>query len=546
MQNNKTSGIDFKRFLHDNGRMFFICLCFGLFIIACFVHCWQLAAIPAGFYIDEAAIANSSWSVLHTGADEYGTRLPMFFRCFDNYHDPVMVYFLVPLMAVFGKGIAVVRFPGGFFHIAAGIAFACLVWRMFRNKYLAAFSGFIFAVLPWAFPLSRNTSAGYMPMLLGICFGWLFMIPAFNRKSCPAAILSALGWAFAMYSHNCGRLTVALYLIAFGLAFNFLILKRWKVFVMFSVSLIAFMLPMILVVLRRGAALTQRFSTISVWHDSPGTREVVNRIVVRYLDYFNPYFVFITGDSNPRHNSGVGLLFLFMLPLVIIGLYVLVKYFLRNPWYRFIIAALLVYPAAAILTVDRFHSTRSLNGAPFWCMTAVAGALWCWRRREKLKLLLVALAIFAAGEVSYYFYDYFTAYPKSVRGANDAAMLDSLQAAVKLRKNSETVWICPSAMPMRVNHNFKPYYYSHLVYFGNIPPKQYRKSGIPPEKFRLYGARDKITAPAWLLRRSMVRIFNNGRLEWIYNGRPLPKGAELKLKIPADGPGEYQIYRIKE
>ena len=203
----------------------------------------------------------------------------------------------------------------------------------------------------------------------------------------------------------------ALFLIMFGLTFNFLLLKRWRIFLTFSVSLIVFMLPMIVAVVRGGEALTARFKTIAVWYDSPGAVEVIKRIAVRYLDYFNPYFIFIRGDGNPRHNTGVGLLFLFMLPLVIIGLYVLIRHCRRNPWYRFILASLLVYPVAAVLTIHRFHGTRSLDGVPFWSMIAVIGALWCWRRREKFKVVLTALAVFAVCETGYYLYDYFTAYP---------------------------------------------------------------------------------------------------------------------------------------
>ena len=99
---------------------------------------------------------------------------------------------------------------------------------------------------------------------------------------------------------------------------------------------------------------------------------------------------------------------------------------------------------------------------------------------------------------------------------------------------------------MRVDESFKPFYYVHLLYFGDILPEDYQRAGMPGGVFRLHGPKDRISAPALLLRRTMVRIFHEGKIIWIKNMRPLPAGAELLLKLPSDGPGESEIYRIKK
>ena len=39
----------------------------------------SLATNPPGFYVDESAIAYNAYCIAHTGANEFGTRFPLFF-----------------------------------------------------------------------------------------------------------------------------------------------------------------------------------------------------------------------------------------------------------------------------------------------------------------------------------------------------------------------------------------------------------------------------------------------------------------------------------
>jgi hypothetical protein len=47
--------------------------------ITCFMHFWRIGFLPSGFYADECSIAYNAYCVAETGADEYGTRCPVFF-----------------------------------------------------------------------------------------------------------------------------------------------------------------------------------------------------------------------------------------------------------------------------------------------------------------------------------------------------------------------------------------------------------------------------------------------------------------------------------
>jgi hypothetical protein len=344
-------------------------------LAVCFLHFWKLGTAPRGFYADESSIAYNAYCIANTGADEYGVRYPVFFRCFDNYQDPVMIYFLAPLVKTFGLTQTVSRFPSALFQILASVTFGFLVHEYCRNRWLSLLGAVIFAFIPWAFPVSRSISSGYTAMLFGMNLGWVCSLIALRRKSYLYAAVAGIGWAFAMYAHNVGRPITAVWLIGFGLALNGLLIKRWRIWLSFSFSFLLCLLPMIVGVLHSPESLTKRFQTIGMFHEHASLGETLHRFAVRYIEYFSPRFLFVTGDTNLRHHTGFGgELFVFTVPLILAGSLCVIRFFRKQPCYRFLAVALVAYPVAASLTVDRMHSTRSINGVIPWLLLAMVGA----------------------------------------------------------------------------------------------------------------------------------------------------------------------------
>lgn len=515
-----------------------------LFLLACFLHFYRLGGLPPGLFVDECAIGYNAYCIAETGADEYGIRLPMFFRCFDNYHEPVMVYFLAPLVKAFGLTKFVVRFPGAFFCILASIAFFFLARKLCGNKWIALAGAFVFSVLPWIFPLSRSTMAGYMPMLLGICAGWYFMMKAFGGRSFIFSVFSALGWAFAMYSHNCARPMTAVMLVCFVAAFNILLIKRWKIFLTFCCSFFLFMLPMILYAFWRPEFMTSRFNQICVWGDSPATGELIKRIVVRYIGYFSPSFLFVSGDSNLRHNIGVsGELYLFMIPFVAIGIYRAFKNFRKNPWSRFLLYCIFTYPLAAILTMGTMHATRSLNGAPFWCAFAVLGADVTWRKRARLYPLLIIIMCLAPVEALSYFSDYFYTYPYVARIPFRSALCDSLQYAFNSMKPGDKLYVSATALPQRVDREFRPFWYSYFLFFGKIPPADFYKNGLSGKVIPYEG---RISGGGILVRINPLILRTRFRTLIVPNMERIPKGSRLLARTMLVPDVYYEILRVPD
>ena len=517
-------------------------------ITALFLHFWRIGSAPSGFYGDECSIAYNAYCIAETGADEYGTPYPVFFRGFDNYHDPAMVYALVPLIKVFGLEVWAARFPSAFFHILASVAFAFLVQGYCRNRWLSLAGGVLFSVVPWTFPVSRTISAGYTAMLFGMAAGWFWLLRAFGREWHGYAAAAGVAWAFAMYAHNIGRPMTALLLVGFIACFNCTLLSRWRVGLTFATTYLAALLPMIICVLRTPQALTTRFQTMSIFQGHPSLSALLERFGSRFVDYFSPRFLLMSGDSNLRHHTGfAGELFWFTIPLIVAGLYCVVRFFRTQPYYRFLMISLLVYPAAAALTVNRMHSMRCVNGVIAWLLLAMVGARWLWQQRRVGRTLLAALCVVGLIEAGAYLADYFGPYQTRCRVAFGTAFTEAVKYCFNRIGTNQTLYVSGSVSApcsFLVDLDLKPYLYAYLLFYGRIDPWSYQHGGLSHTIVQPYF--DHIDQPGLFLRCNCMPLLREGtQVLAVANIEPVPTQAKLLATFQDQAPFEYQVFEIK-
>lgn len=518
-----------------------------LLAITCFAHFWKIGPVPSGFYGDECSLAYNAYCIAETGADEYGTRYPVFFRSFDVYNDPVIVYSLVPLIKMFGLNEWVARFPSPLFHILASVMFALLVQEYCRNRWIALASGFVFSVIPWAFPASRAIGAGYMPMLFGMATGWLWLLRAFGKQSHGYAVAAGMAWAFAMYAYGIGRPMTALLLLCYLLAYNRLLLSRWKIGATFFASYVAALLPLIVWVLRTPQSLTARFGTLSIFQDHPTASAAIQRFGSRFLEYFTPQFLLVHGDSNVRHNIGFGgELFWFLAPLIVVGLFVVIRFFHRQPHYRFLALGTLIYPTAASLTEDHMHSMRSINGVIFWVLLAAVGARLLWLKRRAWRKLLLVILCAGSVEVVLYLRTYFgSRYQSSCRTDFQGELAEALKYCFHHLGENQVLYIsdstfCPHG-PL-INAELKPFLYAYVLFYGKIDPRKYQQTGFPMDPVRLY--ENNAPKPGLLLRCN-YRWLSPTEAQWTLNVEPLPADSVLLTRIPLlNSYLQYEVFKI--
>ncbi len=523
----------------------------GVFLlISAFLHFWRIGEHPPGLHVDEGSIAFNALCIADTGKDEHGAVCPVFFKCFGDYKNPVSIYVLVPIVKVFGYSKVALRFPSAFFLILASIAVFFLSKKYCRNNWIALASAFVFSLLPWAFPISRINICGFTVMLLCLAAGMTLLFKAISRESYPLAMLSGLIFAISMCSTHSGRPVSAIILICYTLAFCFSIYKRWRPFFVFTVALFLFMLPVIIYVLGNYSAITSRFNEISVWKDNPTLVECISMIVIRYMEYFGPAFLFVTGDPNITHSTGqAGELYLFLIPFIIAGLWTCIRYFKKNPYYRFLLGSIVTYPVAAALTIGHGHSTCCISGSIFWLLLSALGARLLWERRKKFMVLIIITLILAVYEVPAYMCDYFNRYFKASRAVFSAPQMEALQKALEHLGKGETLYVSRYIFfPEIIKEDFASPFHTGFIFFAGITPAEYFKAGgIPRDSICLYDG--KINREGILLRLDGLLLPDeSGKIFLRHDYDPsegIPQGAVLIDKIPTPSGICFEIYKVK-
>jgi len=531
-----------------------------MFVVVCTLHFRKLGTAPKGFFVDECSIAYNAYCIARTGADEYGTSWPIFFRSLDTYDDPADVYSAVPPMRAVGLEKWAARLPCGLYSLLACVAFSLLLrhWRF--EAPIAVAGGFLLSVIPWVFPLSRNCSfAGHIAALLGLVAGLALTGSAWRRQSTWRAVLAGAVWAFTFYTHQSFLPVLALLAIGCAIVLCRPLMRQWRLIVVMMLSALVVLLPLIISVLRFPQGLTARFQQVGVSSEPAPLTGLITGVGSRYLDYFSPRFLLLSGDSNLRHHTGHGgELYWCLAPLILAGLYVTIRYWRQHASHRIILVGILVSPVAAALTVDRMHSTRCVYAVIFWLLLAMVGAQTLWRHRSVGRKLLAVACVAGLIESSVYFADYFGAYQTRSAAAFQPAVTEALEYCFDHVSSNQTLYVENSmgaACNAFIHPDFRPYLYAYLLFFGRIDPWSYQHGGFSNTVIRpWYGHIDQ---PGLFLRCNLAPVpigptSYQGTAERTPvlispNAEAVPSGAKLLATFPdvAFANQEYQVYAVK-
>ena len=294
---------------------------------ALMLRTYRLADIPNGFHLDEASIGYNARCVLETGRDEHGVFLPLYFEAFGEYKNPIFIYLCVSTMAVLGTDVFSVRFTsallGALTVFATGLLGAALLGR-----WGGVIAAALLAVSPWHFQFSRIAfEAISLPLFITLAV-WLLILADRHPKLMIAA---SVPLAIATYSYGVAKLFVPLLLVGFVV-----IRRRWlwrnrRPAAMAISLLVVLVLPNIYAnfedrVQARFRGLYIGTNPLSqelgraAWRQTPmgrhgpswlresSTCATATAFAINYKKHLSIDFLLLHGDSNPRHNSGGGML----------------------------------------------------------------------------------------------------------------------------------------------------------------------------------------------------------------------------------------------
>ncbi|OGL53254.1 hypothetical protein A3K55_02070 [Candidatus Shapirobacteria bacterium RBG_13_44_7] len=376
-----------------------------IIFLGIFFRLYHLADNPHGFFCDEASVGYNAYSILKTGKDEWGNRLPMFFPAFGEYKNPVMTYSAIPFIGVFGLSEFSVRLTSVFYGVITILILYLFLAENF-NPQIALFSSLFLAISPWHVHFSRTALEGLTPFVFFTVCGHLFWFRLLKNHSIKNLFFSVLFFALALYSYFPARIFIPLYCFCLFLFTFKKIFQPKLIILLFSLTFL-FILPL-------GQHLLSG-SGFSRWQQIKGDLKISSAIQ-KYSYYFSPNYLFLKGDTDfpgqfvTRHSlRQIGELHLIQLPLILLGLFYLIK--TKSKHTSWIITWLLLYPLSDLFTNSIGpQATRTIIGViPFQLLTGLG--LYSFFHHFSSPITVTAFFV-VLGISTLYFFQKLSLYPQ--------------------------------------------------------------------------------------------------------------------------------------
>lgn len=372
---------------------------------------------PPALYGDELTLVYDAYSILLTGQDQTGQFLPLIFKLGDH-RPPLYVYSTIPFVILLGPSIMAARL----LSIISGTMIIFLIFwlgKKFFNLEVALFASFLVTINPWAINLSRAGFETNYALFLAL-LGLVFFIKGLDKSK--YFILSVLLFCLTLFTYPTYKLTTPLFLLLLLFIFKrFQNVKNQlkdKNIIFSLIILITFLTIFLFQVLIGGSE--DRFLKINIFQDeeisqkftqeinyqrniaSKNSEEFIslfhnkyekylNLYLSNYLNHFSTSFLFVSGDSNPRHNMTMsGQFYLIEFISILSGLIYCFNKFKNK--FTLLIGWLIIAPMATSL-ISPPHALRSSFLLPPLIFLSALG-FYSIYRVKKIRLLLICLAGF--------------------------------------------------------------------------------------------------------------------------------------------------------
>ena len=405
---------------------------------------YKLGEIPLSLDWDENSNVYNAYSILKTGRDEYGVLFPITNRSFDDYKPPLYMYLNIPTVAIFGLTPIAARFPSALFGFLTVPTIYFLAKKLFENyKYnkleignwkleIPEIAMLFLAISPWHIQFSRVGFEATVGLFFATAAITLFLYGLENKKW---LIVSSICLGISAYTYHTQRIFVPLLFITTFFIFKEKILAISKRYLLlFAIITVLIGLPLIIlippkVILQRFEVTTGRprledieKSIKFILQDRQMGLDFGNVIhnrrfligqtyVNNYLSHFDFNFLFTKGDDNFRHHiQDMGMLYLFEFPLIVFGIYHLIKNHDKKS--TFIILWLIIAPIAASPATPNPHGNRSLPMIIALELISAYSLVTLYSQKFLFKKALLAIfTIWIVSSFLVYLHNYYVHYP---------------------------------------------------------------------------------------------------------------------------------------
>ena len=385
---------------------------FAVVALAFFLRVYKVTSIPPSLNWDEVSIGYNAYSILKTGRDEWGVKFPLNFKSYGEYKLPAQIYASIPGIAVFGLNEFGVRITPVIYGVLTVLLLYLLTEEAFGKRSVSLISAFLLAVSPWHIQLTRASFESSFALFWIVMAVWFFLK---GLKKLKWLIFSILPFAVSVYTYNSTRVFTPLLLFALVIIFRkyFWKIKKW--FIAAGLLFTVLMIPLAQMVISGEAA--ARYKLVSITDDkglNPRiderrnnstlpkfvTKLIHNRYTYvsfyfaeNYLAHFTPDFLFIDGAGHRQHHvQGVGELYWFQAPFILLGLYYLFRkkdqsLKVLTPW------LLLAFVPVAMTNDSIPNALRTLNAAPVYQILTALGIYAAYKQVKNRKIFYSLMGI---------------------------------------------------------------------------------------------------------------------------------------------------------
>ncbi len=476
-------------------------LLIAIIITAFLLRVYKINLNPPSLSWDEVSIGYNAYSILKTGKDEHGRFLPLdTFIAYGDYKPPIPVYITVPFVAVFGLNETAVRLPVALFGtVTVGLTYLLVLELFHQQKHrqsLALLSSAILAFSPWHLNLSR---VGF-EAVIALCFIILSVVVFLKARNKKEYFYFAfIPLVAAIYTFNSARYFAPFLGIVLLVFVKQKALAAKKQIVSGIVIAVLLLLPILPHLISPEARL--RFKEVNIFSDvdivklankraeTAGNtwlaKLVYNRRVFyglaflkHYLDNFEPRFLFIQGDGNPKFSiQDVGQLYIVEAPLLIIGIVALLIEFPSIGIFLLLWLGLAIVPAATARETP--HALRILNTLPTWQIFISYGVIYIVEHlnsKQIRQLFSVATIGLYAFFIIFYLHTYYVHYPVEYSGEWQYGYREAFQYAESVKDQYDRIVVSDVIG--------RPYAYA--LFYGAYDPNEFletKQSGFDAAGF---------------------------------------------------------------
>ncbi|MBI3576799.1 glycosyltransferase family 39 protein [Candidatus Gottesmanbacteria bacterium] len=432
-------------------------LLIGVFALGIFLRLWRLNEVPPSPSLDEVSIGYNAYSILTTGADEYGYKFPVLLRAYDDWRPALYVYTVIPFVWLLGLSAVAVRLPAVILSIITLVGAYFLAKELFRSqklkKPIALCATFLLAISPWHVYISRLGHEVNLGLTLLVWATFIFL-----RKN---LFVSGALFALSLYAYQSEKIITPVIILVLAFLYKKELFKQKKKVFLASLTSTLLVIPLVWATI--GSPGLIRFAATNVFAEA----HPLALVTTQYISHFKPQWLFSGSEREAHKIPNLGLLYIWEAPLILLGLFFLWRWPVASRIRWVILLWLLAAPIPAAITTQAPHAMRSYTFLPMLQILGGLGLVGIISRGQRFVAL--AILFLAVGSLQVFNKQYFDIFPKTQSDSFQYALGQAIPTMISLSKDYDHVIVS----------NQKNLYQSYMFYlfYSRFDPRMYQQLG---------------------------------------------------------------------